>query len=344
MSEEPGKGLLGTDLEKTVSAEVQARQDEALDKVLGAGDDNEPAWARGGETPDEAPEEAAPEEPEAPAEPVAEEQPDGDTAEGSEVEESSPDRGVAEGDLERALSALRRDGLSKDVLEHLSDDQILELGLKRAKVQSDTDDVYRELQELRAKESARESTEESGASEHTVEPTSDQPSQLDFSAAVQPFSEEFGADAGTALAGVLESVTAPLVQQLQSLHQIVLPVVLERTRASLGERFPGVSDDDAWGKVSQKAVRFWKSGDYESEADAWDDAARAVLGRPEDRQAAERLEKERTENRSKETGQFNARTPRTKRERPLTDEQRVDGILEAVLDGRPDDARRIANA
>jgi len=344
MTEEVGKGILGADITQTVSAEADARRDAALDRVLGAGDDDEPAWAtseheedvEGDEAAEEAPKEAPDEEPE------PEEQPDGDSADGEAPE--SPERADAEGDLERALSALRRDGLSKALLDNLSDEQILELGLKRAKVQSDTDAAYRELQELRKKESAREGTEESGASEHTVEPTSDQPSPLDFSSAVEPFAEEFGADAGTALRGALERVASPLVQQIEGLRQMLLPVMLEKTRTELGERFPGLSDNDAWSKVTDKAARFWRGGGYESEADAWDDAARAVLGRPEDRRDSDRRERARQESRARSSGQFNGNVPKTRRERPLTKDQRTDAILDAVLDGRVDEARRVAGA
>ena len=99
----------------------------------------------------------------------AQEQEDATSDQEEDREQPEPINGD---EMEKALSALRRDGLPADVIEKMTNQEVLELGLKRSKVQADTDNAYRELQELKKSgEDTAEVVEESAPAEPAERPS-----------------------------------------------------------------------------------------------------------------------------------------------------------------------------
>ena len=85
----------------------------------------------------------------------------------TEEREETTERELVTDEMEKAISALRRDGLPKSVIEQMTDEQVIETGLKRAKVQSDTDDAFRQLSELKNQTPVEE---ESGEERPSITP------------------------------------------------------------------------------------------------------------------------------------------------------------------------------
>tara|TARA_R100000458_G_scaffold54464_1_gene57600 strand:- start:63 stop:1097 length:1035 start_codon:yes stop_codon:yes gene_type:complete len=252
---------------------------------------------------------------------------------------------VAEGDLERALSALRRDGLDKDMIENMSDDQVLALGLKRAKVQADTDDAYRRLKELEAgKESA---TEEEQTESEPSEPT-DQPELLNLDSAVEPFSDLFGEDAGQALKGIQQatvksiedSVIAPMRQAMEQMGATLGNLMAEDSRRRMADEYPEIQKDEVFASVRDRAQKLAANGGYDNlDAVLWD-AARLEFS-DSDRKTARSLSKNRDNLRS--NGQP-MNTSRRMVPKGLSESEKDDHIIEMLESGMSrEDVQRSLN-
>ena len=264
-------------------------------------------------------------------------EPEADSSEGGdepeEVSESdSPE--VAEGDLERALSALRRDGLDKDLLDTMDESQILALGLKRIKVQADTDDAYRRLKELETgKETA---TEEEQTESEPSEPT-EQPELLDLDSAVEPFSDLFGEDAGKALKGIQQatvksiedSVINPMRQAMEQMGATLGNLMAEDSRRRMADEYPEIQKDEVFASVRDRAQKLAANGGYDNlDAVLWD-AARLEFS-DSDRKAARTLSKNRDSLRS--NGQP-MNTSRRMVPKGLSENEKDDHILEMLESG-----------
>jgi hypothetical protein len=309
--------------------------DEGDDEVLAQLDADEEAV---GMTPDELAAQSEPEKPEEPSE------------ESSEVTGVADEDGVdvpeaAEGDLDKALSALRRDGLGKEVIDKMSDEEILALGLKRAKVQADTDDAYRRLKELEAgKESA---TEEEQTESEPSEPT-DQPELLNLDSAVEPFSDLFGEDAGQALMGIQkatvksieDSVIAPMRQAMEQMGATLGNLMAEDTRRRMAADYPEIQQDQVFASVRDRAQKLAANGGYESLDEVLWDAARLEFS-DSDRKTARDLSKTRENLRS--NGQP-INPSRRMVPKGLSADEKDDLIIEMLEEGKTqDEIRRILN-
>ena len=99
----------------------------------------------------------------------AKEAPEPDTEAGESEDESSPD--VDQEALHSAYTALYRDGLGQELIDQMSEDQIVAYGAKALKRQSDVDAAFRERDQLRTTSKTEpkptESTEEPATASST---------------------------------------------------------------------------------------------------------------------------------------------------------------------------------
>ena len=313
------------DTESVLPAGVGA-PDEDLDAVLealdpvGEADEDEEELPFGGEEEEEEelPEEAdqAPE-----VEPEPEDQVD--------KEEKPVEEGIPGDDLEKAIAALKRDGLPASVIEKMTNSEIVALGEKRAKVQGDADNAYRELTELKnQKEMATDSETESAA---LAEPT-DQPVSANAKEAIQPFADIFGEDAAEALSEYGKASMAPLLETIQAQSNMLEAVLMDSAKGKLQDRFPQLADGESYARVSDRMRSLAKPGEYADIDNLMSDAARIEFS-DETKQVADEISSKRA--RQKAVGQMTpaggAETP----EHSLGVEEREDKLLEALESGMP---------
>ena len=254
------------------------------------------------------------------------ETPETDTVEG-DIEEQPEPAETPDGDLESAMGALRRDGLPQSVIDKMTDEELLALGTKRAKVQGDTDNAYRELQELKSgKETATESDEDSPVQAEPAE----QPSFVDLDTAVQPFVETFGDEAGETLKQALQATVQPVLAQFKAQQDVVEQMLVKSNRDVLSEKYPSIADDEAFARVNERMHTLVKSGEYTDISSLMADAARLEFA---DESAAMRHEFTSKLERDKAGGQVmpsgRAETPETS----MDDDEREDALLDAIEGG-----------
>ena len=260
-------------------------------------------------------------------------------------EESEKPTTTDHDELERALSALRRDGLTKDVIDKMDDQEILKIGQKRAKVQADADNVYRELSELKKQ---METDPESQAESPESAPA-DQPAAVDLTQAVEPFSEIFGEEAAQALTQAQQAAMQTFEPRLEQMQQgvttamaMIEGMLLKASRADLADRFPLMSDDDGFGRVRERMDSLVKTGEYTDIGNLMTDAARIEFS---DEGEAARADFKLQKLRQKSAGQM---TPTEKVSKPgaaMTDEDRDDALLDAIESGVGiDEAKRMFGA
>ena len=263
-----------------------------------------------------------------------------------ELEEASEEPEAIDSDeLERALSALKRDGLTKELIDKMDNQEILNVGLKRAKVQADADNTYRELSELKKQmETDTESRMESSESE-----PADQPTPVDLNSAVEPFSEIFGEEAAQALTQVQQAAMQTFEPRLEQMQQgvstamaMIEGMLLKSARADLAERFPLMSDDDGFTRVRGRMDSLVKTGEYTDIGHLMNDAARIEFS---DEGAAAQADFKLQKMRQKAAGQM---TPTEKVSQPgaaMPEEERDDALLTALENGMGiDEAKRLAGA
>ena len=313
------------DTESVLPAGVGA-PDEDLDAVLealdpaGEDDEDEEELPFGveEEEEEELPEEAdqAPE-----VEPEPEDQVD--------KEEKPVEEGIPSDDLEKAIAALKRDGLPASVIEKMTNSEIVALGEKRAKVQGDADNAYRELTELKnQKEMATDSETESAA---LAEPT-DQPVSSNVQEAIQPFADIFGDDAAEALSEYGKASMAPLLETIQAQNNMLEAVLMDSAKGKLQDRFPQLADGESYARVSDRMRSLAKTGEYADIDNLMSDAARIEFS-DETKQVADEISNKRAK--LKAGGQMTpaggAETP----EHSLSTDEREDKLLEALESGMP---------
>ena len=260
-------------------------------------------------------------------------------------EDSEEPEALDRDELEKALSALKRDGLTKDLIDKMDDQEVLDVGLKRAKVQADADNTYRELSELKKQmETDPESRTESSESE-----PADQPAAVDLAQAVEPFSEIFGEEAAQALTQAQQAAMQTFEPRMEQMQQgvttamaMIEGMLLKASRADLAERFPLMSDDDGFGRVRERMDSLVKTGEYTDIGNLMTDAARIEFS---DEGEAARADFKLQKLRQKSAGQM---TPTEKVSKPgaaMTDEDRDDALLDAIESGVGiDEAKRMFGA
>ena len=272
-----------------------------------------------------------------PADPEPGEEEEPDTASDEEEVREQPKAKEPSPELEKALGALRRDGLPQSLIDKMSDDEILNYGDKRSKVQGDTDDAYRQLTELKkTQETAPESSEESEA---LAEPA-DQPPAVNLQDAVKPFAEIFGDDAAEALQQVTAAAVQPYREQLASQQVALEGFLMREARTELQGQFPSLATDEGFVSVQDRMQTLVKSGDYGDITALMSDACRLAFageGGPSSKEQQTRLAQ------TKAGGQPTVDGVRVSHEGPpMTDDERDDAILRAIEGGtNPTDVQRL---
>ena len=305
-----GVGAPDEDLDAVLEALDPAGEDDEDEEELPFGVEEEEEE----ELPEEA-DQATEEEPESEDQVDEEEQP---------VEESVPSD-----DLEKAIAALKRDGLPASVIEKMTNSEIVALGEKRAKVQGDADNAYRELTELKnQKEMAPESETESAA---LAEPT-DQPVSANVQEAIQPFADIFGDDAAEALSEYGKASMAPLLETIQAQSNMLEAVLMDSAKGKLQDRFPQLADGESYARVSDRMRSLAKTGEYADIDNLMSDAARIEFS-DETKQVADEISNKRAKLNAggQMTPAGGAETP----EHSLSTDEREDKLLEALESGMP---------
>lgn len=225
-------------------------------------------------------------------------------AEAAESSESDDDRepevdGTDAKAQERALTALRRAKVPKDILEGLPDEVKLKWGRQLAKVQAETDRMAQEFAALKK-----------GSSEKQVEPKQDnqrtdseratkqakaaeQPEQAYIRQAAKQLADTFmlGDEAEEAFASALQNATKPLSERYQQMEQQVqiaaglsTQMLLANARTTLAADYPELREKETFGNVIATMQRMAESGAYadiddlqERTESAMRDAAQVVL-------------------------------------------------------------------
>ena len=293
----------------------------------------------------EEPEEAAEEVSEDASEEASEEEETPEEAEtdGAEGKAEEPDE--EDGDYEKAISALRRGKLSKEVIGKLTRAEILREGLAMAQLQAATDAKFDEhsriVKELKEQQAKAESEKEPGGVESTGHPLT-----ATLSEASQKFSEALGVEASEVepfAAELSKAISAPMqeqmsqgVQVLEQLNGIVGSLLFRTARAELssGEqaRYPQLADSKTYAPIQEKALALLASGSYadmdpvDARIEALSDATGIVLRPDLERAAMEKATKERA---ARERG--NVRPPATKQSSaPASEEEKAFALLDEL--------------
>ena len=258
-----------------------------------------------------------------------------DTSSDQEEAREEPEATEEVPELEKALAALQRDGLPTALIEKMSNEEVLEYGEKRSKVQGDTDEAYRKLSELKkVQETAPENSEKS---EVPAEPV-DQPSSVNLQEAVKPFADLFGDDAAEALQQVTAAALQPYVQQINMQQNVLEGFLVKEAKTELVDQYPSLDTDDGYESVTERMKVLVKSGEYSDVKSLMSDASRLVFadeGGPHGTEYQSKLAK------SKASGQPTANGRSTVGGPPMTEEERDDAILEMIESGQsPKDIQR----
>lgn len=156
-------------------------------------------------------------------------------------------------DYETARNALRRDGITTAVLEKMTQQEVLDLGLRRAKNHTDVDAAFKDLKDLRAKQDSPAKPAE------TPTPSV---SKVDLAAVIKPFADLLGDEAAPHLEAFAKAILQANAEEAEGLRQEIkaartgqVEVVLERSREKLQERFPGLQDDAKFETVVRKMTQ-----------------------------------------------------------------------------------------
>lgn len=261
---------------------------------------------------------------EAPQEEAPQEDTPSDQEEVREQPESQKD--VAP-ELEKAMAALRRDGLPQTLIEKMSNEEVLEYGEKRAKVQGDTDDAYRQLSELK---NGKETPAESNETSETVAESAEVTPVVDLKEAVQPFAEIFGEDAAQALQSVTEAAIAPYVQQLQTQAAAMETLMVDSARNQLVGEYPGLSTPEGYSAVTDRMKSLLKTGDYSDVNTLMADASRITFA-SESNSQAQNYQTKLAQDRN--LGQMTPSDKGSVPQKSMTSEDRDDAMLAAIEAG-----------
>jgi len=254
----------------------------------------------------------------------------------SDQEEDREQPEPIDGDeMEKALSALRRDGLPADVIEKMTNQEVIDLGVKRAKVQADTDNAYRELRELQESSKQNDAVKSDQDSE-AAEPT-EQPVLANLDEAVKPFADLFGDDGAEALKAIQQAAIAPLMGQIRGITNALGEYAAKDARRELADQFPQLSDDQAYGQVEERMGKLIKSGSYSSPRELMADAARLTFA--DDQRDAAKAYRDKT-SKMRSNGQMSS-TSKQPAPASMSYEDREDMVLELLEGGGSRaDARR----
>lgn len=265
------------------------------------------------------------EEPESPVEetPLQE-----DTPSDQEEDREQPEaQESAEPELEKAMAALRRDGLPQALIEKMSNEEVLEYGEKRAKVQGDTDDAYRQLSELK---NGEETPTESSEPSETIAESAEVTPTVDLKEAVQPFAEIFGDDAAQALQSVTQAAIQPYVEQLQMQANAMEALMIDSARGQLSGEYPQLASQEGYQAVQDRMKSLLKTGDYSDVNSLMSDAARITFA-SESNSQARNYQSKLAQDRS--SGQMTPSDKGSIPQKSMTDDDRDNAMLAALESG-----------
>lgn len=256
-----------------------------------------------------------------------------------ELQGSSERREVAADDYEKALAALRRDGYPKSIVESLDEDVVVDLGLKRAKVQADYDRAYSKVSDLEKKLEELEAARKASPEPTTAEPVGDL--GLDLAELLNPIEDLLGQDGKTAFEGLgkalqaqtskaLKAATGPLLEQIEAIQTAFYTLQEASARERLGTEFPELSDPDVYGRVRDRMGRMAAHGDYDDMATLMRDAAKIEFFDHRSPQTKEETQKRKD---MKRNGTPSAADRRKLDVKAMSPDEREDAILEAIEAG-----------
>lgn len=120
---------------------------------------------------------------------------------------------------ERAMAALKRDGLPEAVISQMSREELIEYGLKREKVQKDVDSYTQKYNELKSSKDSNTTTKPAGG-EQSESGESDP-----ITTAVSNISELFGDDVGEPFGNALKHLNQRIEEAVSSLERVQVDVV-----------------------------------------------------------------------------------------------------------------------
>jgi len=280
-----------------------------------------------------------------------------DTAESSDTDTTASAGDTAtdgtDPDLEKALSALRRDGTPQHIIDMILNSEnglqeLKNLGLKRLKNQSDVD---RKLSESKRSETDSVESQKATASEGDTAPQ-DQNQTDNLAKAVEWFEQEFGTEAAAAFQQFGKGIFADAERMIQQRYEQVEGdskltrayaerIMLQDARKAVSEDFPQLKDDEAFQTVVAKVRSLVRTGDYEDAEHAMRDAALLTFGRDTLQRAKSALDQSR---RLKNAGNPTVKTHRAPAS-SMTPEERENAALDLILDGKdPNTVRKMLSS
>lgn len=177
---------------------------------------------------------------------------------------------------ERALTALRRAKVPKDIMEGLPEEVKLRWGRQLAKMQGETDRMAQEFAALKKGQSdkqpdAKTDNLKSDSQRATKQAQSEQPEQAYIRQAAKQLADTFmlGDEAEEAFAAALQNATKPLSERYAQMEQQVqvaaglsTQMLLANSRSALTAEFPELRDKEGFGQVVQTMQRLAESGTY----------------------------------------------------------------------------------
>lgn len=192
--------------------------------------------------------------------------------------------------LETALEALRRDGWTEEELNKLAKKTIISKGLKRAKVQADTDSMHADLRRMKSEHEKLQAK--------PGEPASP---PADLAALAKVLADEgISEGVGKTLVGTLQSWKQAHDEEVSNLKQALVGMHVESQRREVAERFPDLRKPDVWNDVQELAEFFETKEPGKDTAYYIEKAARKHGLKPADETV--RAEQAATENRAKKNG------------------------------------------
>ncbi len=269
-----------------------------------------------------------------------------DTAPKKDV--SKTPKGIDAGDWDRATKALRRDGFEDDDIAGMKPARALELGIKRAKAQSDTDAAFGELQQLKGDDGHTEKEEKAD--------TADPP---DLTNALEAIAREHGDETAKSVGEAIKAMSTPILKENAVLHATLVQtrkqvedLYIASVRSDLVNDYPKLSDSDVFRKVKARMLTLAETESFKKQLqDDRDFVARHELNGQREYVKAlmqeafrwefsqenqdEKAGKKRTKKRSKRNGQMTPPGSRRSVPEKMSAEEKEDRLLELLEAGAP---------
>jgi len=257
----------------------------------------------------------------------AKEAPEPDTEAGESEDESSPD--VDQEALHSAYTALYRDGLGQELIDQMSEEQIVAYGAKALKRQSDVDAAFRERDQLRTNSKTEPKPTESTEEPATASSTGDTSAVLRDM--VQPLGELIGDEEANAVSklmtGAFDRLIGPLLQQNTAMNEALTMRLMQR---EMVEEFPQLKNRGEFKKVADNAVELMGTNLHE-ELEGFD-RLRALM------ETSFRLSDSGKASpgvtAKKRKGHMQGASGRKRADKALTEEELTDARIKMVMEGK----------